>query len=93
MARMRALRVRRKPHMVFFKYRKLRKNRPREQNFNAWRTSAEVNAGSVRFFTIPGRNRKVHPSYVKRQPTISLCCRKAATIAGNPRKPQVLVGT
>lgn len=92
MARMRALRVRRKPYTVFFKYRKLRKNRPREQNFDAWRTLAEVNAGSTRFFIIPGRNRKVHPSYVKGQTTISLCCRIAETIAGNPRKPQVLVG-
>ncbi len=50
MARMRALRVRRKPHTVFFKYRKLRKNRPREQGFDVWRTSAEVKAGSARFF-------------------------------------------
>ena len=51
MARMRVLRVRRKPHTVFFKYRKLRKNRPREQDFDVWRTSAEVKAGSARFFT------------------------------------------
>ena len=50
MARMRVLRVRRKPHTVFFKYRKLRKNRPREQNFDARRTSAEVKAGLTRFF-------------------------------------------
>ena len=50
MARMRALRVRRKPHTVFFEYRKLRKNRPREQDFDVWRTSAEVKAGSARFF-------------------------------------------
>ena len=50
MARMRALRVRRKPHTVFFKYGKLRKNRPREQDFDVWRTSAEVKAGSARFF-------------------------------------------
>ena len=50
MARMRALRVRRKPHTVFFKYRKLRKNRPREQDFDVWRASAEVKAGSARFF-------------------------------------------
>lgn len=92
MARMRVLRVCRKPHTVFFKYRKLRKNRPREQNFDAWRTLAEVNAGSARFFIIPGRNCEVHPSYVKGQTTISLCCRIAETIAGNPRKPQVLVG-
>ena len=49
MARMRALRVRRKPYTVFFKYRKLRKNRPREQNFDAWRTLAEVKADSARF--------------------------------------------
>ena len=49
MARMRALRVRRKPHTVFFKYRKLRKNRPREQDFDVWRTLAEVKAGSARF--------------------------------------------
>ena len=51
MARMRALRVRRKPHTVFFKYRKLRKNRPREQDFDVWRTLAEVKAGSARFLT------------------------------------------
>ena len=50
MARMRVLRVRRKPYTVFFKYRKLRKNRPREQDFDVWRTSAEVKAGSARFF-------------------------------------------
>ena len=25
-------------------------NRPREQDFDAWRTSAEVKAGSARFF-------------------------------------------
>ena len=52
MARMRALRVRRKPHTVFFKYRKLRKNRPREQGFDVWRTSAEVKAGLARFFIL-----------------------------------------
>ncbi len=50
MARMRVLCVRRKPYTVFFKYRKLRKNRPREQDFDVWRTSAEVKAGSARFF-------------------------------------------
>ena len=50
MARMRVLRVRRRPHTVFFTYRKLRKNRPREQDFDVWRTSAEVKAGSARFF-------------------------------------------
>ena len=33
-------------------YRKLRKNRPREQNFDARRTSAEVNADSARFLHI-----------------------------------------
>ena len=49
MARMCALRVRRKPHTVFFKYGKLRKNRPREQDFDVWRISAEVKAGSVCF--------------------------------------------
>ena len=49
MARMRVLRVRRRPHTVFFKYRKLRKNRPREQDFDVWRTSAEVKAGLARF--------------------------------------------
>ena len=53
MARMRVLRVRRKPYTVFFKYRKLRKNRPREQGFDVWRTSAEVKAGlSTLFYTI-----------------------------------------
>ena len=49
MARMRVLRVRRKPHTVFFKYGTLRKNRPREQDVDVWRTSAEVKAGSARF--------------------------------------------
>ena len=34
----------------FLTYRKLRKNRPREQNFDARRTLAEVNAGSARLF-------------------------------------------
>ena len=34
----------------FLTYRKLRKNRPREQDFDVWRTSAEVKAGSARFF-------------------------------------------
>ena len=38
------------PARSFLTYRKLLKNRPREQDFDARRTSAEVKAGSARFF-------------------------------------------
>ena len=50
-----------KPESFFLPYRKLRKNRPREQNFDARRTLAEVNAGSARFFRATRMRRMPKP--------------------------------